>query len=47
MERLSRPAGMPPVNGYSHVVRFSGELVAVSGQVPQIAIEMRGRSSTE
>lgn len=34
MERLSRPAGMPPVNGYSHVVRFSGELVAVSGQVP-------------
>jgi len=29
-----RPDGMPPVNGYSHVVVFSGRTVAVSGQVP-------------
>lgn len=29
-----RPDGLPPVNGYSHAVRFSGALVAVSGQVP-------------
>jgi reactive intermediate/imine deaminase len=25
---------MPPVNGYSHVVAFSGQMVAVSGQLP-------------
>ena len=29
-----RPAGLPPVNGYSHAVEFSGRMVAVSGQVP-------------
>jgi enamine deaminase RidA (YjgF/YER057c/UK114 family) len=29
-----RPEGMPPVNGYSHVVMFSGRVVAISGQVP-------------
>ena len=29
-----RPDGLPPVNGYSHAVAFSGHLVAVSGQVP-------------
>jgi reactive intermediate/imine deaminase len=34
MQHVTRPDGMPPVNGYSHAVRFSGELVAVSGQVP-------------
>ncbi|MET7396906.1 RidA family protein [Dactylosporangium sp. NPDC005572] len=34
MEHFMRPDGLPPVNGYSHAVRFSGALVAVSGQVP-------------
>ncbi|GAA4260656.1 RidA family protein [Dactylosporangium darangshiense] len=34
MQHFTRPDGSPPVNGYSHAVRFSGELVAVSGQVP-------------
>jgi reactive intermediate/imine deaminase len=29
-----RPEGLPPVNGYSHAVVFSGRMVAVSGQVP-------------
>ncbi|MER5853415.1 RidA family protein [Streptomyces sp. NPDC002012] len=29
-----RPDGLPPVNGYSHAVSFSGSMVAVSGQVP-------------
>lgn len=29
-----RPEGMPPVNGYSHAVAFSGRTLAVSGQVP-------------
>jgi len=29
-----RPDGLPPVNGYSHVVAFSGRMIAVSGQVP-------------
>jgi reactive intermediate/imine deaminase len=29
-----RPDGLPPVNGYSHAVAFSGQLVVVSGQVP-------------
>ncbi|MFJ4429044.1 RidA family protein [Streptomyces bobili] len=29
-----RPEGLPPVNGYSHTVAFSGRMVAVSGQVP-------------
>jgi reactive intermediate/imine deaminase len=29
-----QPDGLPPVNGYSHAVAFSGTMVAVSGQVP-------------
>ncbi|MEC3980482.1 RidA family protein [Amycolatopsis sp. H20-H5] len=36
-EHHVRPAGLPPVNGYSHAVVFSGTLVAVSGQVPLAA----------
>ncbi|WP_328610520.1 RidA family protein [Amycolatopsis sp. NBC_00345] len=36
-EYLGRPDGLPPVNGYSHVVAFDGPLVAVSGQVPLTA----------
>ena len=34
MQHLIRPDGMPPTNGYSHVVAFTGTLVMVSGQVP-------------
>jgi reactive intermediate/imine deaminase len=34
VQHFTRPDGSPPVNGYSHAVRFSGALVAVSGQVP-------------
>lgn len=33
-EHYVRPDGMPPVNGYSHAVAFTGTMVAVSGQVP-------------
>ncbi|MFI9103500.1 RidA family protein [Streptomyces fildesensis] len=29
-----RPDGLPPVNGYSHAVSFSGRMVVISGQVP-------------
>jgi reactive intermediate/imine deaminase len=29
-----RPDGLPPVNGYSHAVAFSGRMIVVSGQVP-------------
>lgn len=29
-----RPDGMPPVNGYSHAVAFTGRMLVVSGQVP-------------
>ncbi|MEQ4204265.1 RidA family protein [Actinopolymorpha sp. B9G3] len=29
-----RPDGLPPVNGYSHAVAFSGRMIAISGQVP-------------
>ncbi|MCI0584175.1 MAG: RidA family protein [Chloroflexi bacterium] len=29
-----RPDGLPPANGYSHAVEFSGRLVVLSGQVP-------------
>ena len=32
-----RPDGLPPVNGYSHAVAFTGRMVAVSGQVPMTA----------
>ncbi|MET0495103.1 MAG: RidA family protein [Actinoplanes sp.] len=28
------PAGLPPTNGYSHAVSFTGGMVVVSGQVP-------------
>jgi len=31
---IPRPTGMPPTNGYSHAVVASGEIVAVSGQLP-------------
>lgn len=34
MEHHVRPRGLPPVNGYSHAVAFTGPLVVVSGQVP-------------
>ena len=34
MEHHQRPDGMPPVNGYSHAVAFSGRMVVISGQVP-------------
>jgi reactive intermediate/imine deaminase len=33
MKHLQRPDGVPPGNGYSHAVSFSGTMVAVSGQV--------------
>ncbi len=33
-EHHIRPHGLPPPNGYSHVVAFSGRMVAVSGQTP-------------
>ncbi len=33
-EHYVRPDGLPPVNGYSHAVAFSGRMLAVSGQVP-------------
>jgi reactive intermediate/imine deaminase len=29
-----RPDGLPPVNGYSHAVTYTGRTVVVSGQVP-------------
>ena len=34
IEHLTRPDGMPPANGYSHAVVFSGPLAVISGQVP-------------
>lgn len=34
MEHYVRPGGMPPTNGYSHAVAFTGATVVVSGQVP-------------
>jgi reactive intermediate/imine deaminase len=34
MNHFERPEGLPPVNGYSHAVSFSGTVVAISGQVP-------------
>jgi enamine deaminase RidA (YjgF/YER057c/UK114 family) len=33
-EHVVRPEGLPPSNGYSHVVTAEGRLVFVSGQVP-------------
>jgi enamine deaminase RidA (YjgF/YER057c/UK114 family) len=29
-----RPDGMPPGNGYSHAVAFTGRTVVISGQLP-------------
>jgi enamine deaminase RidA (YjgF/YER057c/UK114 family) len=34
MQHYVRPDGLPPVNGYSHAVSFTGRMVAISGQVP-------------
>lgn len=34
IDHLVRPDGLPPVNGYSHAVLFSGPMVVISGQVP-------------
>ncbi len=34
IDHLIRPDGMPPVNGYSHAVLFSGPMMVISGQVP-------------
>jgi reactive intermediate/imine deaminase len=34
MRHYVRPDGLPPVNGYSHAVSFTGQMVVVSGQVP-------------
>ena len=39
-EHFVRPAGLPPVNGYSHAVAFTGRLIAISGQVP---LDAQGR----
>ncbi len=40
MQHYVRPDGLPPVNGYSHAVAFSGPMVVVSGQVP---VDEQGR----
>jgi reactive intermediate/imine deaminase len=34
MQHYVRPDGLPPVNGYSHAIAFTGRMVVVSGQVP-------------
>jgi reactive intermediate/imine deaminase len=34
MQHHVDPAGLPPTNGYSHAVSFTGTMVVVSGQVP-------------
>lgn len=39
-QHFLRPDGMPPANGYSHAVAFSGQMVVVSGQVP---LDAQGR----
>ncbi|GAA3553637.1 RidA family protein [Amycolatopsis ultiminotia] len=36
-EYLLRPEGLPPTNGFSHAVVFTGRQIAVSGQVPLTA----------
>ncbi|MFK0048969.1 RidA family protein [Streptomyces sp. NPDC090741] len=38
MQHFVRPDGTPPVNGYSHAVKFTGPMVAISGQVPADAL---------
>lgn len=37
MRHLINPEGLPPTNGYSHAVSFTGPLVVISGQVPMDA----------
>lgn len=37
MKEYLTPADLPPVNGYSHAVAFTGRMVAISGQVPMTA----------
>ncbi len=34
---VERPDGLPPVNGFSHVVTASGTMIFISGQVPLAA----------
>lgn len=34
IEHFTRPAGMPPGNGYSHAVAAVGRMVVISGQLP-------------
>ena len=34
MQHFPQPDGLPPANGYSHAVAFTGRLVVISGQVP-------------
>ena len=34
MQHHVNPDGLPPTNGYSHAVSFTGTMVVVSGQVP-------------
>jgi enamine deaminase RidA (YjgF/YER057c/UK114 family) len=34
MQHYVRPDGLPPVNGYSQAVAFSGPMVVLSGQIP-------------
>lgn len=34
VQHFERPEGMPPANGYSHIVAGVGRLIAVSGQLP-------------
>jgi reactive intermediate/imine deaminase len=34
VEHFVSPEGLPPVNGYSHAVAFTGRMLVVSGQVP-------------
>ena len=34
MQHHVNPDGLPPTNGYSHAVTFTGTMVVVSGQVP-------------
>ena len=40
VQHYERPDGLPPVNGYSHAVAFTGRMVVVSGQVP---LDAQGR----
>lgn len=39
-EHYVRPDGLPPVNGFSHAVAFTGRLIAIAGQVP---LDAQGR----